>query len=398
MNKEVLQESDTKLKLGFIGGAIDSAVGETHKISSQMDECWELKAGCFSTHAESNFKTGHAWGVDKERIYPSYTEMLKAEKKHLDAIAILTPTPSHADIVIAALEYGYPVVCEKALATSYAEVKNIIRAVKKYKGYLAVTYNYTGYPMVRELQSIIQSGRLGRLQQIHIEMPQEGFLRVDKNGNRTEPQAWRLSDREVPTISLDLGVHLHQMIGFLCGEHPIELVAINNKFGLFEGIVDNTMCIARYSGGIDCQIWFGKTALGNSNGLKVKLYGEKGSAEWYQMQPESLIIHDNKGRKNTLERSSVDLILANDDRYNRFKAGHPAGFIEAFANLYYDIANDVRQFRLNNRSISPWVFGADVALEGLEMLELIEQSAKDKEWKTMRQLNIAKKHGLEGII
>jgi predicted dehydrogenase len=229
-------------------------------------------------------------------------------------------------------------------------------------------------------------------------MPQEGFLRVDKNGNRTEPQAWRLSDREVPTISLDLGVHLHQMIGFLCGEHPIELVAINNKFGLFEGIVDNTMCIARYSGGIDCQIWFGKTALGNSNGLKVKLYGEKGSAEWYQMQPESLIIHDNKGRKNTLERSSVDLILANDDRYNRFKAGHPAGFIEAFANLYYDIANDVRQFRLNNRSISPWVFGADVALEGLEMLELIEQSAKDKEWKTMRQLNIAKKHGLEGII
>jgi predicted dehydrogenase len=389
MIEETIQNKGSMLKLGFIGGAIDSAVGETHKISSQMDECWRLGAGCFSTHTEANLTTGHAWGIESDRIYRTHTEMLAAEQGRLDAVAILTPTPSHAEIVISALRYGYPVICEKALATSSAEVKSILAAIKEYRGYLTVTYNYTGYPMVRELQGIVQSGRLGQLQQIHIEMPQEGFLRLDGNGNRAEPQEWRLHDGIVPTISLDLGVHIHQMIKFLSGERPVELVAMNNKFGLFSEIIDNTMCIAKYSGGIDCQIWFCKTALGNSNGLRVRVYGDKGSAEWYQLQPETLVIYDNRGRKSILERSSVDLILANDRRYNRFKAGHPAGFIEAFANLYHDIAYDIHQFRTNRKSNSPFVFGADLALEGLEMLETIAQSAKDKEWKTMPPLDSA---------
>jgi predicted dehydrogenase len=371
------------MRLGFVGGAIDSAVGEVHKISSQMDECWRLQAGCFSTHSEENLITGRAWGVESDRIYTDHTEMFVAEQGKLDAVSILTPTPSHAEIVISALKHGYPVICEKALATSSAEIKKILATVDEHNGYLAVTYNYTGYPMVREFQKIVQSGRLGLLQQIHIEMPQEGFLRLDGNGNKAEPQAWRLHDEIIPTISLDLGVHIHQMIKFLSGERPVELVTMNNKFGLFDEIIDNTMCIAKYSGNIDCQIWFGKTALGNSNGLRVRVYGDKGSAEWYQLQPETLVIYDNRGRKNIIERSSVDLILANDRRYNRFKAGHPAGFIEAFANLYYDIAYDIQQFRLTKKPASPWVFGADVALEGLEMLETMAQSSKDKEWKTV---------------
>jgi predicted dehydrogenase len=389
MINEATQNRDSTLKLGFIGGAMDSAVGETHKISSQMDERWQLEAGCFSTRTDENLTTGHAWGVESGRIYTSYTEMLAEEQGKLDAVAILTPTPSHAEIVISALKYGYPVICEKALATSSEEIKNILHAVDEYSGYLTVTYNYTGYPMVRELQKIVKSGRLGRLQQIHIEMPQEGFLRLDGNGNKAEPQVWRLHDGIVPTVSLDLGVHIHQMIKFLSGECPVELIAMNNKFGLFDDIVDNTMCIAKYSGDVDCQIWFGKTALGNSNGLRVRVYGDKGSAEWYQLQPETLVVYDNRGRKNILERSSVDLIIANDRRYNRFKAGHPAGFIEAFANLYYDIAYDIQQFKANEKSNSPWVFGADVALEGLEMLETMAQSAKDKEWKTVPPLDSA---------
>jgi predicted dehydrogenase len=383
MIKEMAQNRGSSLKLGFIGGAMDSAVGETHKISSQMDERWQLEAGCFSTCTDENLITGHAWGVESDRIYTNYTEMFAAEQGKLDAVAILTPTPTHAQIVISALKYGYPVICEKALATSSEEVKSILNAVDEYSGYLTVTYNYTGYPMVRELQKIAKLGRLGRLQQIQIEMPQEGFLRLDRNGNKAKPQVWRLHDGRVPTISLDLGVHIHQMIKFLTGERPVELVAMNNQFGLFDEIIDNTMCIAKYSGGIDCQIWFGKTALGNSNGLRVRVYGDKGSAEWYQMKPETLIVHDNRGRKSILERSSVDLMLANDPRYNRFKAGHPAGFIEAFANLYYDIASDIRRFKENNKIGSPWVFSADVALEGLEMLEAMSQSAKDKEWRTV---------------
>ncbi len=375
--------NSTPLKIGFIGGAIDSAVGATHKISAQMDNCWSLSAGCFSNHDETNQLTADKWCIDNRYLYSNYLELLDAEKGRLDAIAVLTPTPSHAEIVIAALECGYPVICEKALAISSDEAKQIKNAVDKNQGFLAVTYNYTGYPMVRELRSIIMEGLLGKLHQIHIEMPQEGFLRLDKDNNKPKPQAWRLKDHTIPTLSLDLGVHLHQMIHFLSGESPMELIAKNNNYGFFSDIVDNTMCIARYSGDLDCQLWFGKTALGNSNGLRVRIYGELGSAEWYQMQPEFLILHDNKGRKNTLERSCADLNIANDARYNRFKAGHPAGFIEAFSNLYADIADSLRRHNSDLEGNSPWVFGVDTALEGLLMLEAMARSANNQKWEAI---------------
>lgn len=372
------------LNLGFIGGALNSAVGATHKIASQMDGRWKLLSGCFSTDQKSNIESADAWGVDPDRVYENWNELLSAERDMLDAVVVLTPTPSHTEIVISALEQGYAVICEKAMTVSSKEASLISDAVKKNKSFLAVTYNYTGYPMLRELQALIQKGKLGKLNQIHIEMPQEGFARICKNGEKPAPQSWRLHDTEVPTLSLDLGVHLHHMIDFLSGEKPLELVAINNSFGHFEGIVDNTMCMARYSGNLDCQIWYGKTALGNSNGLRVRIYGTEGSAEWYQMHPETIELNDNKGRKVLLERSSVDIQIADELRYNRFKAGHPAGFLEAFANYYYDIADSLIEFKKNGQHTIPWVIGVDRAHEGLLMLEAIAKSAESKSWQKLK--------------
>lgn len=368
------------LNLGFIGGAIESAVGTTHKISSQMDNRWHLVSGCFSTDTKSNENTAKSWGIEQDRVYNSWQDLLLSEKNKIDAVVVLTPTPSHAEIVCSALKHGYPVICEKALAVSSAQAKSIRRVVEENNGYLAVTYNYTGYPMLREMQNIIQKGLLGKLNQIHIEMPQEGFSRIGKNNSQPCPQKWRLTDNEIPTTSLDLGVHLHHMISFLSDAKPIEVVAINNNFGLIDDVVDNTMCIARYTGDLDCQIWYGKTAFGHSNGLRVRVYGTDGSAEWFQMQPESIILNDNRGRKHTIERSSVEVELADELRYNRFKAGHPAGFVEAFANHYYDLADSLIEFNQTGKITSPWVFGVNIAEEGLLMLEAIARSAKSKSW------------------
>lgn len=375
--------SSEPLRLGFIGGALDSAVGTTHKIASQMDGRWALAAGCFSTNADMNRLTGRTWGLPPESVYPDYRSLLESEHGRLDAVVVLTPTPSHTAIVVDALSRGYPVICEKALATSSREAAGIREAVEKRRGFLAVTYNYTGYPMAREMRSIIRSDALGKLQQIHVEMPQEGFLRLGRNDQKPTPQAWRLRDLEIPTLYLDLGVHLVHMVGFLSGERPVELVAANSTFGFFADIVDNTMCLARYSGGLDCRMWFSKSALGETNGLRVRICGEKGAIEWYQLRPETLLLHDKYGRKSTLERSSVDLALANDARYNRFKAGHPAGFLEAFANHYFDLADGLAEFKSRGRVTSPWVFGIDEAQEGLLVLEAMARSAKSKAWQTI---------------
>jgi len=378
--------SSNTLNLAFIGGAIESAVGTTHKISSQMDGRWRLVSGCFSTDKKSNARTAESWGVNPDRLYDSWHDLLLSEKDKIDAVVVLTPTPSHAEIVCSALQQGYPVICEKALAVSSADAKKIRQTVEEHHGYLAVTYNYTGYTMLRELQKIIQKGTLGKLNQIHIEMPQEGFARIGKNNSLPSPQEWRLTDNEIPTTSLDLGVHLHHIISFFSDAKPIEVVAINNNFGLIEDIVDNTMCIARYTDNLDCQIWFGKTAFGHSNGLRVRVYGTKGSAEWFQMRPEEILLHDNKGHKQIIERSSVDVELADELRYNRFKAGHPAGFIEAFANHYYDLADSLIEFKQTGKTTSPWVFGADIAEEGLQMLEAITRSAAKKTWEPVGEI------------
>ncbi|KZZ32956.1 MULTISPECIES: Gfo/Idh/MocA family protein [unclassified Oleiphilus] len=365
--------------LGFIGGSVKSAVGYTHKIASQVDGRWEVAAGCFSRDFETNLETANEWGISSERTYADFHFLLENEKDNLDAIVILTPTPSHTEIVIEAINKGYAVICEKALTATSDEALLIAESVRKNKGFLAVTLNYTGYPMLRELKHLISVESLGAIKQIQIEMPQEGFMRLDAQGNKPQPQAWRLSDGKVSTISLDLGVHLHHIVDYLTGERPLQVVADAASYGWFDDVIDNVSCMLRYSGGMNCQMWYSKSALGQRNGLKIRVYGDKGSAEWFQMQPEELLIATQDGRREILDRASL-VEVACSERYNRFKAGHPAGFIEAFANIYYDLADAYSEFRETGSYKSNEVFGVSHAVNGLRLFEAIVQSGDESRW------------------
>lgn len=364
------------LKVAFIGGALNSAVGYTHFNASRLDGHFKVDAGCFSRHAEQNEKSARTYGIQPERCYADWQCLFKGEKGAIDAVVILTPTPNHAEVAVAAIEAGYPVICEKALGTSSAECSQIAEAVKVHHGYLAVTYNYSGYPMVRELKRMISEGRFGRLQQIQVEMPQEGYLRVNTN-----PQGWRRKDYAVPTVSLDLGVHVHHLVDFLSGGlKPLSLVGEQASYGQLPHIIDNVYCIARYEQGMRVQAWWGKTALGHRNGLRVRVYGEKASAEWYQMDPEVLRWADNDGHHYLLDRGSGEAETAQELRYNRFKAGHPSGFIEAFANLYADFAEEIRGVVKGNKVKNPFVYGAQHSVDGLRMMEAIGASAQSQTW------------------
>ena len=369
-----------KLKLGFIGGGINSAVGRTHKIAAEMDSRFEVVCGAFSRHAEINTKTGIEYGINPERVYNSWVDLLQNEKGEIDAVVILTPTPTHTGIIIEAIKQGYPVICEKALTNTLHDANEITKAVEKYHGFLVVTYNYTGYPMVREMKHMIQNGDLGKIQQVHIEMPQEGFLRITPDGKAQIPQPWRLEDGEIPTVSLDLGVHLHNMVDFLISEKPIRLVALQNNYGNFSGIIDNVQCIAEYTNNVCCNFWYGKTALGNSNGLRVRILGEKGSIEWLQLHPEEIIYCDNMGNRHKIDKGSSILQIASQERYSRFKAGHPAGFIEAFANYYCDIASSLHDYNKNKKQKSDLIFSVSDAYNSLNLTYVMQKSDRDKTW------------------
>jgi predicted dehydrogenase len=344
-----------------------------------MDNKWTLDAGCFSTNKKRNRESAKAYGVAPERIYDSWQDMIKKEKGRLDAIVILTPTPSHFEIVMACLKEGIPVICEKSMTTSRVDAQKIIELRNRKKGFLAVTYNYSGYPMVRELRNIIQKGTLGRILHFQAEMPQEGYIRVDAQGKKPVPQPWRLSDGKVPIIHLDLGSHLHHLIHYLMGQKPIDVVADQDSFGWFPDVIDNVTCLCRYSKGIQGQMWFSKAALGHRNGLRLRIYGSEASAEWYQMCPEELILSYSDGRREIMDRASK-VEVASMRRYNRFKSGHPAGFIEAFANLYSDIADCLRQYKTTGKWTSENVFSAELALEGIRLIEAMIKSIDKKSW------------------
>ena len=367
------------LKLGFIGGAIDSAIGYTHYIASQMDHLFVLSAGCFSRQKETNKKTALTWGVEEKHLYSNWETLLENEVKNIDAIVILTPTPEHHKMIMKALDLEYSVISEKALATTYEEGIEISNKIEEKKAFFAVTHNYTGYPMLRELQNMIKEDKLGNITNINIEMPQESFARLDINGNKPEPQTWRLDDGKIPGISLDLAAHLQHMVYFLTGENPMELVADQSSFGWFPDIIDDITCLARYKSSMKTQMWYGKSAIGHRNGLKVRVYGTKGSAEWFQMQPEELMFNTINGDRMIIDRAS-NVSVANQLRYNRFKSGHPAGFIEAFGNLYVDIAQKLRQYQVDNNHNIDWSYDAVQATRGLEVFEAIKKSSYEKKW------------------
>jgi predicted dehydrogenase len=370
--------------VAFLGGAYESAVGRVHRIAVEMDQRFELVAGCFSRNPETNQKSAARYGVVASRTYSNLDDLLGSESSRIDGILILTPTNQHKSQVMRCLAAGVPVICEKALVTCSEEASEIRSLLLQGGSFLAVTYNYTGYPMIRELRHMIEQGRFGKVQQIHVEMPQEGFARIGNNGNPIVPQDWRLHDGPVPTISLDLGVHLHMMVRFLTGEKPVEVAATSNTYGNFTQIIDNVSCIARYTNNLNCNIWYSKTALGYRNGLKLRLFGESGTAEWLQENPEYLHLADNHGRRMIIDRASSDVEISNQNRYTRFKAGHPSGFIEAFANYYFDTADSLGTYLDNNGHSNPHVFGIEEALEGIKMLEAIAESSTNKCWAKVR--------------
>lgn len=368
----------TKLKVAIIGGGLNSAVGYAHFSALQLTNKFQIHCGCFSRNDSINNETANAYGLSESQIYSNYKDMLQTQRGELDLVIILTPSDQHFEQINFSIEIGLPIVCEKSLVTDLSELKNIKQKIGS--NFLAVVYNYITYPMLIELKNLIKKNKLGKLLQIHIEMPQEGFIKY-KEGKALKPQNWRLKDGFLSTLSLDLATHTYSIIRFLTDEHPLEVVAIENSFGNFDDIIDDVNCLIKYTNGLISNMWFSKVALGNRNGLRVRVFGTEGSSEWFQMQPELLTMSDKSGQVYYMDRGSEDSSVSSDLRYNRFKVGHPVGFIEALANFYEDIVDDFSNYK--NGHLGRKTFGIEESEECILLLHSITISAREKKWITL---------------
>lgn len=365
-----------KTRLAIIGGGINSAVGYAHYCAIKVSNKYDIVAGNFSRNPIVNEQSAQLYGINKNKLYSNYKMLFEEENNNIDAVVLLTPTNVHSGQVIDAIKYNIPVICEKSLT---ANIEQLNQIKNQYNNeFISIVFNYPCYPLLKELKNLILNNALGKINQIYIEMPQEGFLRL-YNGVPSKPQDWRLIDDNISTISLDLGMHLYSIIKFLTGESPVEAISVSNTFGNFKNVVDDVTAIIKYSNNIICNMWYSKSALGHRNGLKIRIYGSNGSAEWVQTEPEYLKLADNNGQISILDRSSETCQIANQFQYNRFKVGHPAGYIEALANFYEDAWNDLNNHK--NNILSPKnTFGLIEYEECIKLFEAISNSSKNNCW------------------
>lgn len=381
--RDRIKMKNNRLNVGFIGGGINSAVGYAHYCASHLDGNFELIAGAFSRNPETNLATAEQYGLSQQQTYGDWQQLISnSQTIGLDAIVILTPTPEHELMIEQCLKQNLPVICEKAVTMDSESCRRLLQLQQESAGLVHVTYNYSGYPMVRELKALIGNGELGDISHIQVEMPQEGFARLMADGNKPNPQDWRLHDESIPTIYLDLAVHLHHLVHYTTQLKPESAIATHHSYGWFKDVVDDVSALVEYEGQVKCQYWFSKSSLGHRNGLRIKIYGTKASAEWLQTAPEQLKLDHINGRSETIERGA-DCLIAEMPRYNRFKAGHPAGFIEAFSNLYADFSQSILLHKQGQSSSVKNDYGLEVSLQGFELLETMVKSTKTKCWEQL---------------
>lgn len=377
-----------RLKLGLIGGGTNSAIGTTHMSAAELDRRFEIVGGCFSRDPAVVAGTCERWRLDPSACDTDWRRYLDTHHASLDAIAVLTPIPDHLEHVSAALALGVPVISEKALVASVSEATELFRRVGRQRHFLATTLNYSGYPLVRRLRSLVRDGAFGTLRQVHLEMPLENYLRIPTGAETAPaPQAWRQRDGEIPMLLLDLGVHLHHLLAFVTGSEPARVMADLRHQSSVGDVIDDARLWIDGRDGLQATCWMSKVALGHRNGLRLRLYGDRGSAEWYQCEPETLHLTDARGRRRELSRGEDDALL-DEPRYNRFKAGHPSGYIEAFANLYHDIADALEDWQAERPSGDaymgvnghPYVYGLEHSEVGLRTLDAAVRSAQGGHW------------------
>lgn len=368
-----------KIEIALLGGSNQSAVGRAHVAALRLSGLFDLKSGFMSRNSEVNSKSGSEYGIKPNAIFDDFDSFLNNAIQEKLTVLVCTPTNQHAEQVMSCLRHGLNVICEKALSDNHKDLLNIKNLSESTGSNLYVIYNYTSYPAIRKIKSMVESNKLGKILKLNMQMPQEGYLRKDFSGLPIIPQSWRLHDGEVPTISLDLGVHLHSLSKFILQKRAKSLVAVESSNGNFPGIIDDVKCIANYEDNIEIFYWYSKSALGSRNGLRIEIFGSDGSISWEQNYPEEIVISMSDGTKILMDRGSPDNQIANEAKYNYFKPGHPTGFIEALSNYYVDIhAAFTQQNPIDQKT--RLIFGVEEAIEGFEFLQAIHNSSRNNGW------------------
>jgi predicted dehydrogenase len=369
------------IKLGMVGGGQGAFIGGVHRIAARMDGEFHLVAGALSSDPARAHASAAELGLDPERSYGSFQEMADAESSRSDgieAVAIVTPNHMHFGPAKAFLEVGIHVICDKPLTSSLADAKKLAAIVEKSGKVFVLTHNYTGYPMIRQAREMVQTGQLGRLRVVQAEYPQD-WLTTKLEASGQKQASWRVdpSKSGVGGSTGDIGTHAYNLARFVSGLELDSLAADLDSFVEGRQLDDNANILLRFKGGAKGMIWASQVAPGNENGLKLRVYGEKGGLEWTQADPNYLWYTPFGEPKQLLTRAGAGALPV-AGRVTRVPSGHPEGYLEGFANIYAEAARAIRAARKKGGKLPKDVIFPSVqdGVEGVAFVEACVKSSK----------------------
>ena len=336
-----------RLRYAMVGGGRDAFIGAVHRNAMALDGQYEFVAGALSSTPERSRASGAELGLADDRNHGTWQELLVDELQRppgerIDVVVIVTPNHLHHDVAHAFVDAGFHVVCDKPLVHTSAQAEALRDLVAARGTLFAVTYNYTGYPMVREARELVRAGAIGAARKVVVEYHQ-GWLAGALETSNNKQSTWRTDPaRSGPAGAMaDIGSHAENLVSVVTGLELESLCADLSSFGAGRVLDDDAGLLLRFAGGARGVMSASQIAAGNENDLRLRVMGERGMLDWRQEEPNVLVHAPVDGPRRILTRNSPGLSEA-ARRACRLPPGHPEGFIEAFANLYLGVAADLR--------------------------------------------------------
>ena len=359
----------------MIGGGPGSFIGAVHRIAANLDGQIELVCGCFSSKPEKSRATGESLFLPPERVYASWEEMLEKEAllpegERMDFVSIVTPNHVHFAPAMMALDKGFHVALDKPMTFSLEEAKQLAAKVKETGKLFLLTHTYTGYPIVKEARHRVLNGDLGKVRRIYVEYPQ-GWLYNDCAATNKQA-AWRVDPNRSGKAGCmgDIGTHAFNLAEYITGLKATEICGELQTFVPDRLLDDDGAALIRYEGGARGVLMASQIAVGCENSLKIRVFGEKGGLEWRQEEPNTLILRW-PDRPAEIVRTNNGYVSGISAYNSRVPAGHPEGYLEAFANLYRNFATALRA-KLEGKEPAPEALDFPSAEEGVRGMRFIE--------------------------
>ncbi|SER55080.1 Gfo/Idh/MocA family protein [Sphingobium sp. YR768] len=372
-----------RLRYAMIGGGPGAMIGPIHRIAARLDDRWELVAGALSSDPQRAAQGAADCRIAPDRSYADWQSLIAAEaardQDRIDAIVIVTPNHLHAAPAIAALEAGFHVICDKPMASSLDEAQAMARAAQASGRAFILTHTYAGYPMVRQMRAMVQSGLLGKLRIIQAHYAQD-WLATPLEQQDNKQAAWRTDPaRSGGGGALgDIGTHAYHLASFVTGLQVEALCADLSAFGEGRRLDDNIHMLLRYPDGVRGMLWATQVAPGKGNQLRLSLFGSAGGVEWDQEFPNQLRYTPIGEPSRMLERGND--LMGIGGYTTRLPGHHPEGYLEAFAQLYSDAAEQILALDAAAPSSTPALPGIEDGVEGMRFITAALVSNRRRAW------------------